>query len=93
MALQFVVRNMSTVVRSRDWKESLIQHPGLMAEVMEASDPEEVTPDSMCDKVVLQCQILDCLLECKTLMISMEKGREKVSCGKLWTTIHHLWEW
>ena len=36
MSLQFVVRNMSTVVRSRDWKESLIQHPGLMAEVMEA---------------------------------------------------------
>ena len=36
MALQFVVRNMSTVVRSRDWKESLIQHPALMAEVMEA---------------------------------------------------------
>ena len=31
-----MVRNMSTVVRSRDWKESLIQHPGLMAEVMEA---------------------------------------------------------
>ena len=30
------MRNMSTVVRSRDWKESLIQHPALMAEVMEA---------------------------------------------------------
>ena len=36
MALQFVVRNMSTVLRSRDWKESLIQYPALMAEVMEA---------------------------------------------------------
>ena len=33
MALQFVVRNMSTVVRSRDWKESLLDHPALMAEV------------------------------------------------------------
>ena len=36
MALQFVVRNMSTVLRSKDWKESLIDHPALMAEVMEA---------------------------------------------------------
>jgi len=36
MAMQFVVRNMSSVVRSRDWKESLLDHPGLMAEVMEA---------------------------------------------------------
>ena len=33
MAMQFVVRNMSSVVRSRDWKESLLDHPGLMAEV------------------------------------------------------------
>jgi len=36
MALQFVVRNMSTVLRTRDWKESLLDHPALMAEVMEA---------------------------------------------------------
>lgn len=36
MAMQFVVRNMSSVVRSRDWKECLLDHPALMAEVMEA---------------------------------------------------------
>lgn len=41
MALQFVVRNMSTVVRTRDWKESLIDHPVLMAEVMEAMARKE----------------------------------------------------
>ena len=33
MAMQFVVRNMSSVVRSRDWKECLLDHPALMAEV------------------------------------------------------------
>ena len=33
MAMQFVVRNMSSVVRSRDWKECLLDHPTLMAEV------------------------------------------------------------
>ena len=33
MAMQFVVRNMGSVVRSRDWKECLLDHPGLMAEV------------------------------------------------------------
>ena len=33
MAMQLVVRNMSSVVRSRDWKESLLDQPGLMAEV------------------------------------------------------------
>ena len=33
MSLQFVVRNMSSVVRSRDWRERLIDHPALMAEV------------------------------------------------------------
>ena len=31
--MQFVVRNMSSVVRSRDWKECLLDHPALMAEV------------------------------------------------------------
>ena len=31
--MQFVVRNMSSVVRSRDWKECLLDHPTLMAEV------------------------------------------------------------
>merc|ERR1719219_2751239 len=36
LALQFVFRNMSVVVRSRDWKERLLNHPVLMAEVMEA---------------------------------------------------------
>jgi len=41
MALQFVVRNMSTVVRSRDWKESLLDHPALMAEVMETMARKE----------------------------------------------------
>lgn len=35
MALQFVVRNMSAVVRTRDWRERLISQPALMAEVME----------------------------------------------------------
>jgi len=35
LALQFVVRNMAVVVRSRDWKERLLNHPVLMAEVME----------------------------------------------------------
>ena len=33
MALQFVVRNMSSVVRSKDWKDCLMDHPQLMAEV------------------------------------------------------------
>jgi len=33
MSLQFVVRNMSAVVRTRDWKERLISQPALMAEV------------------------------------------------------------
>ena len=33
MALQFVVRNMSSVVRSKDWKDCLMDHPLLMAEV------------------------------------------------------------
>jgi hypothetical protein len=33
MALQFVVRNMSAVVRTRDWKDRLISQPALMAEV------------------------------------------------------------
>jgi len=41
MSLQFVVRNMSTVLRTRDWKESLIDHPELMAEVMEAMARKE----------------------------------------------------
>jgi len=41
MALQFVVRNMSSVVRSRDWRERLIDHPALMAEVMEAMARKE----------------------------------------------------
>jgi len=36
LALQFVVKNMPVVVRSRDWKERLLNHPVLMAEVMEA---------------------------------------------------------
>ncbi|XP_023324804.1 speckle-type POZ protein B-like [Eurytemora carolleeae] len=35
-ALSFVVKNMSTVIRTKDWKEELIRHPQLMAEVMEA---------------------------------------------------------
>ena len=33
MALSFVVRNMGSVVRSRDWRERLMDHPALMAEV------------------------------------------------------------
>merc|ERR1711862_765200 len=41
MSLQFVVRNMSSVVRSRDWRERLIDHPALMAEVMEAMARKE----------------------------------------------------
>ena len=41
MSLQFVVRNMSSVVRSRDWKECLLDHPALMAEVMEAMARKE----------------------------------------------------
>ena len=41
MSLLFVVRNMSTVVRSKDWKESLIKYPVLMAEVMEAMARKE----------------------------------------------------
>ena len=32
---------MSTVVRSKDWKESLIKYPALMAEVMEAMARKE----------------------------------------------------
>jgi hypothetical protein len=38
MALSFVVRNMSSVVRSRDWRERLMEHPALMAEVEGALD-------------------------------------------------------
>ena len=38
MSLQFVVRNMSSVVRSRDWRERLIDHPALMAEAREHID-------------------------------------------------------
>jgi len=41
MALAFVVRNMSSVVRSRDWRERLMDHPALMAEVMEAMARKE----------------------------------------------------
>jgi len=41
MALQFVVRNMSSVVRSKDWKDCLMDHPLLMAEVMEAMARKE----------------------------------------------------
>merc|ERR1719347_220231 len=41
MALSFVVRNMSSVVRSRDWRERLMDHPALMAEVMEAMARKE----------------------------------------------------
>jgi len=41
MSLQFVVKNMSSVVRSRDWKECLLDHPALMAEVMEAMAMKE----------------------------------------------------
>ena len=33
---------MSTVIRSKDWKESLIKYPVLMAEVMEAMARKEV---------------------------------------------------
>ena len=35
------MRNMSTVLGTRDWKESLIHHPALMAEVMEAMARKE----------------------------------------------------
>jgi len=42
LALQFVVRNMSVVVRSRDWKERLLHHPSLMAEVMEGMARKDV---------------------------------------------------
>jgi len=36
MALSFVVKNMSSVIRTRDWRERLICQPELMSEVMEA---------------------------------------------------------
>jgi len=36
MAMSFVVKNMVSVVRTQGWKQKLIQHPELMAEVMES---------------------------------------------------------
>jgi len=36
MALSFVVKNMSSVIRTRDWRDRLICQPVLMTEVMEA---------------------------------------------------------
>jgi len=41
MALSFVVKNMSTVVRTRDWKNHLLNQPLLMAEVLEAMAKSE----------------------------------------------------
>jgi len=49
MALSFVVKNMSSVVRSKDWKERLICQPSLMAEVMEAMARKEAG-ESMVNK-------------------------------------------
>lgn len=56
MALSFVVRNMSSVVRSRDWRDRLISHPGLMAEVMEAMARKEAG-ESMVSKRLSNSQI------------------------------------
>jgi speckle-type POZ protein len=42
-ALTFVVKNMSTVIRTRDWKERLICQPQLMAEVMETMARKETS--------------------------------------------------
>ena len=47
MAMQFVVRNMGSVVRSRDWKECLLDHPGLMAEVSICQNILETSPLSL----------------------------------------------
>jgi len=36
MSMSFVVKNMVSVIRTQGWKENLIRHPELMAEVMES---------------------------------------------------------
>jgi len=43
MALSFVVKNMSTVVRTRDWRDRLLNQPLLMAEVLEAMAKRETS--------------------------------------------------